>query len=312
MRLIFLLSLAMCSIATEFPEIFSSAGDDIYKSMRRYNQIKDLSMYQDRPELIEAFCMDANKTMQKGFLLDKMKDDPEMTFDKVMLKEYAAELRALSKQNNQIMSQLDADVGNLYEQKDFESLKVINEAGFMLSRPMMVDLKTYEENKVIAQQVKILNNRAPKGETKVREQNTSLVSHEIKPEQTQNTSAPVVAKSEATVAKPAHQYKSKEVLFYEDNLVALKEELYLHREDHTSEKVDCLNDITAINYWIIKVLEHENEPCELASAIRQMKSYDKSSAKTCGRDSLHYVEWHGRIKPHVGKKLFEAEAGCHK
>jgi len=74
--------------------------------------------------------------------------------------------------------------------------------------------------------------------------------------------------------------------------------------------MSCLNDITAINYWMIKVLKNRNDSCSLRDSIKQMKSYSKASMVSCGRDSMRYVEWHNRIKPYVGKTLFEAEAGC--
>ena len=116
-------------------------------------------------------------------------------------------------------------------------------------------------------------------------------------------------KPEVSVRK-VEKKKLTKLEYYRQNLIALKEELYVLREEQNEEKMLCLNDITAINYWMIKVLEHEKDACIRRDSIKQMKSYDKASASSCGRGSMRYIEWHGRIKPYVGKKLFEAEAGC--
>jgi len=323
-RLILLLAISIMVFASEFPQIFSSAGDDVYKSMNRYNHIKDLDIYKDRPELLEAYCMDANATMQKGFSLDKMKDDPETVFDKNLLKEYARELRLLSTQNDAIISQLDDDVGKLYKEGDFESLKKINEAGFILSTPMMVDLKKYEDKKELDAQVKKINSIDPKlaiipvvkpsaTAEKPIEKPVTAKKEDTKPVKIESVKKAIVEEPVAVkLPVPVQSRKSKELQYYEKSLVSLKEELYSLRESQEEDKMACLNDITAINYWMIKVLENEKHACDRASAIKQMKSYDKASAKSCGRSSIRYVEWHGRIKPYVGQKLFEAEAGCHK
>jgi len=292
--------------------------------MQRYNHIKDLAIYQDRPELLEAYCMDANATMQKGFILDKMKDDPEREFDKNLLKEYARDLRSLSAQNELIISQLDDDVGELYEKGDFESLKKINEAGFILSTKMMVSMKKYEDKKELESQLKKINSQELKTLPK------PVVPTPVVPVVQVPTKVDIIEKPKAQELPSVEQekvqvqealvetksvpvkktQKSKEIVYYETTLAALKEELYILRESQEEAKMACLNDITATNYWMIKVLENRQDACERASAIRQMKSYDKAAASSCGRSSLRYVEWHGRIKPYVGKKLFEAEAGC--
>jgi len=322
------MSICIFAFASEFPLIFSSAGDEVYKSMKRYNHIKDLDIYKDRPELLEAYCMDANATMQKGFALDKMKDDPELVFDKNLLKEYARELRALSTQNEVIISELDADVGNLYKKGDFESLIKISEAGFILSTPMMVGMKEYKDKKELDAHVNKINATIAAPVLKPAAviptpkviKTPKPVKVVIKPEdiieKPQTIETPeiqkVVTTPEVKVPLPVKSHKSKELQYYEESLASLKEELYSLRESQEEEKMACLNDITAMNYWMIKVLESKNDACERASAIKQMKSYDKASANSCGRNSIRYVEWHGRIKPYAGKKLFEAEAGCHK
>lgn len=316
MRIILLFLISILSMASEFPEIFSSAGDEVFTNMQRYEKIKTLDIYKDSPELLEAYCMDANTTMQKGFALDKIKEDPELMIDKQMIKEYAKELRVLSNQNEQIVSQLDTDVGVMFDNGDFYSLKLISEAGFGLSDKMMKGIKEYEEKesrrkaftlanvKINKQQKELSKNKmiqAPKAK-KIPVKEAIIQVKDIKKEE--------VKKPELKPVAVAKVHKKTKLQYYEENLQRLKDELYELRENENQEKMACLNDITAINYWMIKVLQNSKEACERADAIRQMKSYNKASALSCGRNSMRYVEWRGRIKPYVGQKLFEAEAGC--
>jgi hypothetical protein len=147
----------------------------------------------------------------------------------------------------------------------------------------------------------------------------------VMPEQREEAMNDVVTPAETTgviaeMGQPAR--KPTKLEYYQQSLVNLKAELYALRDKRENEvldvndslaeqrKTECLNDITAINYWMIKVLENEKDACALSDAIRQMKSYDKSAATSCGRDSMRYIEWHGRIKPYVGSRLFQAEALC--
>ncbi len=148
MRLIALfLMMSTLVLAEGFPEIFSSAGDEVYKNMGKYHKIKDLGLYLDRPEFLESFCGDANASMQKGYALDRMQKDPEATIDKAMIKSYAKELRRLAKQNEAIKHQLQNDIRKLYEEKDFKSLLVFQSAEIELNREMTEAIKAYEKNK---------------------------------------------------------------------------------------------------------------------------------------------------------------------
>jgi len=328
-RFILFFLIPIISIASEFPEIFSSAGDEVFSNMQRYEKIKNLDIYKDRPELLEAYCMDANISMQKGFALDKRKDDPELAIDKDMIKSYAKELRTLSNQNEQIVSQLDKELGIMYNNGDFVSLKRISEAGFHLSEKMMHGITNYEKQESQRKDFALIKKKIKKEKEALKIKNKSQASKPkfvplvkeklvvIVPKQ--EKVIPIIepklqveiAKKERIKPKVKAPKKTK-LQYYEKSLHRLKDELYNLRESHEEEKMACLNDITAINYWMISVLQNSNESCARADAIRQMKSYNKASAFSCGRDSLRYVEWRGRIKPYVGRKLFEAEAGCNK
>ncbi len=369
MRVIALfLIITVLAFAKEYPEIFSSAGDDIYESMSKYQKIKDLGIYADRPEFLESFCGDANASLQKGYTLDKMQQDPEAVVDKGMIKSYARELRRLASQNEAIEYQLREDISKLYEKKDFKSLLVFQSAEIELGKEVTEAIKAYEKKKkqeealaiVIAKskeaamkKAKISEATAPSKLEKAslsapveteKKSEKEVIRPEVmatpepkvtpvvtvpepKPEQktvetpkskiipASSTIAVVQTPSSVVVEVPP-KVQEKKVLtkleYYEQNLVRLKEELYELRESGDQEKMNCLNDITAMNYWMINLLKNERDACVARDAIKQMKSYDKSSVNSCGRDSIRYIEWHGRIKPYVGRKLFEAEAACNR
>lgn len=305
MRFIALFLVSALAFAAEFPKTFSSAGDRVYEDMHRYLQIKHLQIYQEKPELLEAFCIDANKTMRRGFALDAMQADVEAKVDKKMVKSYAKELRYLSQKDENIAKQIKKDILRLYQQKEFESLETIGKAGFVLSAKIQ---RSIDENK-------------KSKSAKTEETSAATVPENTKqssPELQIAPSLPAVSAAnvdQITEEKPpiaAPQRELSELEYYQQSLANLKEELYVLRESEEQTQTECLNDITAINYWMIKILENESDACTVSDAIKQMKSYDKKSAKTCGRNSMRYIEWHGRIKPYAGKRLFQAEAACHR
>lgn len=310
MRFILLILISIFASASEFPQIFSSTGDEIYENMKKYSQIKDLPTYKNRPELLEAYCFDANATMQKGFALDEMSNNPEVVVDKAIIKSYAKELRALDRQNEKIISELDKDVGKMYEEGDFKSLKKISEAGFILSDKMLTGIKENENNELADTVVEVKKSVEKPTEVAITPVQKPVAVAAI----STSTAAFTVNKDINEDMPPVPKVKKRQTKleYYEDSLMHLKEELYALRESTDQENMSCLNDITAINYWMINVLKNENEACARADAIKQMKSYDKAAANSCGRTSMRYIEWHGRIKPYVGKKLFEAEAGCNR
>lgn len=370
MRLIVLFFImSFLSFASDFPDTFNSAGDEVYESMQKYLKIKHLKIYQDRPEFLESFCVDANASMQKGFVLDRAKDDPEAKVDKALIKSYAKELRRLSNQNEAIEMQLQEDIKKLYLEKDMKSLAQIEEAGLILDAEILEalaeDRKQQAVDEAIAksnllqaeQQSTVEEVKSPKSKeivvppkamatTDVNPVEKAVVLEHIPetisqvatpvkttlPEQVETVgkvSIPVEVLDTVKVADPVPEIKKParkptELEYYQQSLVHLKEELYALREKGEGQVLDanssladqmktaCLNDITAINYWMIKVLENEKDACALSDGIRQMKSYDKSAIKSCGRDSMRYIEWHARIKPYVGSKLFQAEALCHR
>ncbi len=331
-----------------FPEVFSSAGDDIYRDMGKYLKIKDLNIYADKPEMLESFCKDANSSMQRGFGLDKTQKDPEAVVDKEMIKSYAKELRRLTNQNEAIKHQLRRDIATLYEDKDYQSLAVFRDADIELSQEILQAIDADEKKRKQEEALAIVRAKAKEADTQATLNDAkptttvTLSSVPEKSEPIQEKSAKVQPKEVSTPAADVQSVPEQEVMtgvtgkedekviseeppvtvekkkvmtkleYYEENIIRLKEELYALRESEEGEKMACLNDITAINYWMIKLLKDENDPCMARDAIKQMKSYDKSSIDSCGRDSIRYIEWHGRIKPYVGTTLFKAEADCHR
>lgn len=352
---------------TEFPTTFNSAGDEVYENMQKYLKIIDLDIYNDKPEFLEPFCVDANASMQKGFALDASKRDPEAKIDKGMIKSYAKQLRRLSNQNEAIYTQLQHDIQTLYADGDLQSLDRIREAGFSLSTKM---LRSIAEDKRRRELLHSEQKKAEADKPKVKNEVKAEISEETvlpasKELEAEKSVVPAASTAEHKKAEAVHEADAREkqdiavsakhiypvqlpvaenrsseeavaelekpvkklteIEYYRQSLVQLKDELYTLRENKEIEglgpdvnasvqeetKTACLNDVTAMNYWMIKVLENEKDACVLSDAIRQMKSYDKSAERSCGRVSMRYIEWHGRIKPYVGKRLFEAEALCH-
>jgi len=319
MRLFLFLLISTLAFASQYPRVFSSAGDEIYEDMAKYEQIKNLDIYQDRPELLEAFLEDAKHALAAGFALDKAEDDPEVSLDKQALKDYAKSLRNLSKQNDNIKGQVQRDMQALLEAKDTKHLKVFQKAGFIMSPTVLslfkdedAQVKSDSEKKKLEEKIARLNEK----NKKIEKQSSDLAASSVV--EVVEMQAPVASEKQEEIQleipvvlkKPEPPKELTEVQKYQQSMAVLKEELYLLRESNEEAKMACLNDITAINYWMIKVLENEKDACDFSDAIRQMKTYDKSASVSCGRSSMRYVEWHGRIKPYVGKRLFQAEATC--
>jgi len=321
MRLFLFLLISTLAFASQYPRVFSSAGDEIYEDMAQYEQIKDLAIYQDRPELLEAFCEDAEKSLEAGFALDRSEEDPELDLDKQALKAYAKSLRVLSNQNDNIKEQVRRDMEALLEAKDTQNLHVFQKAGFYMNEEILalfkeeaLAKKNAQKKKVLKDEIALLN----KKNKKIKKQSENLAASQsvevmkmeaevsVKPVQ----EIPKVIEAPIVVKKPEPPRELTEVEKYQKSLNNLKEELYALREEGEQSKMECLNDITAMNYWMIKVLENKKDACIFVDAIKQMKTYDKSASESCGRSSMRYVEWHGRIKPYVGKKLFQAESLC--
>ncbi len=300
MRFIVLLVICLASYAEEFPQIFSEVGDGIYENMQRFEKIKALKIYKDRPELLDAFCIDANSTMQEGLNIEALKNDPEVILPKQRIRDYAKRLRVLSKKNDAIMGQLDRDVNVLREAKDYETLEKIQAAGFILSEEIRKEISTAKQEK----SVETLRSEAGEKQPVIQEKTVAQPVQGVIPPSTQSVDQHV-----PEVIPPKKPLTELEK--YQLSLANMKEELYALRESSDQTQVACMNDITAINYWMIRVLENEREPCARADAIKQMKSYAKASSLSCGRNSIRYAEWQGRIKPYVGMALFQAEADCH-
>jgi len=160
MRLFLLLLISVLAFASEYPRVFSSAGDEIYEDMAKYEQIKDLDIYQDRPELLEAFLEDAKVSLVAGFELDKAEDDPEVNLDKQALKDYARALRDLSKQNENIKEQIKRDMKVLLEAKDSKHLKVFESAGFSILNKSISTFKEKEAEEKFIAWLAVICNRA--------------------------------------------------------------------------------------------------------------------------------------------------------
>ena len=79
-------------------------------------------------------------------------------------------------------------------------------------------------------------------------------------------------------------------LDHEGMLKFYKEKLLIARIDESPE-VGCLNDITAINYWILEVDKYSDDACKAKDAISQIDIFFKASRKSCGSQNDRYLEF---------------------
>ncbi|MEA3372174.1 MAG: hypothetical protein U9Q62_00660 [Campylobacterota bacterium] len=97
------------------------------------------------------------------------------------------------------------------------------------------------------------------------------------------------------------------------SLVALTDELQQARADN-AENVACLNDITAINYWMLKAdqLKAEREWCKASDVCRQISEFEHAARKTCGKEESRYLEWSGASASYrtTLKQMFDE--ACHR
>ena len=84
-----------------------------------------------------------------------------------------------------------------------------------------------------------------------------------------------------------------ESLDHEGMLKFYKEKLLIARIDESVE-VACLNDITAINYWVLEVDRYSDDACKARDAIKQIDTFFKSSRNNCGNQNDLYLEFKKR------------------
>lgn len=79
------------------------------------------------------------------------------------------------------------------------------------------------------------------------------------------------------------------------SFLVLKEELVKARSEN-SPLAECLNDVTAINYWIIEVekLRDEQAWCSAYAASEQIVNFERSARKHCGTTEPLYIRWKER------------------
>lgn len=71
---------------------------------------------------------------------------------------------------------------------------------------------------------------------------------------------------------------------------ALKASL-LQARDTGNESAQCLNDITAVVYWIQEVDRLENEPCKAVHACDQVHRFVKAAKTSCTKEHPLYIKW---------------------
>lgn len=92
------------------------------------------------------------------------------------------------------------------------------------------------------------------------------------------------------------------------SLQALKMQLIEVRDDENTTLIECINDITAINYWILEVdrLRDEGEWCHAYKGTGQIVEFERSARKACGSEHPLFKQWtehSGHYRMTVRKEL---------
>lgn len=74
---------------------------------------------------------------------------------------------------------------------------------------------------------------------------------------------------------------------------SLKQQL-LNARIEGSEKADCLNDMTAMLYWMQKVDGFHEDYCKAGEACEQVSGFMKAAKDSCTKEDPLYVEWSAR------------------
>lgn len=88
-----------------------------------------------------------------------------------------------------------------------------------------------------------------------------------------------------------------------------KEKLLIARIDESPE-VECLNDITAINYWILEVDKYSDDACKAKDAVKQIDIFFKSSRQSCGSKNRRYLEFKKRTREYRTSMAKRLHAEC--
>ena len=97
----------------------------------------------------------------------------------------------------------------------------------------------------------------------------------------------------------------------EENLQRLKEELIVKREEN-APIVACLNDLTAINYWMIRSEKEfaKSSYCEAVKASDQVIKFNTSAKISCVDYQERLKKWQERSMEIRGKKRFKLISLC--
>lgn len=70
----------------------------------------------------------------------------------------------------------------------------------------------------------------------------------------------------------------------------------LQARDNGDPFAECLNNVTAINYWMVSVKDaiDRHEWCHAYEMTVQLGNFETAARKSCGRDNLLYREWSKR------------------
>lgn len=97
--------------------------------------------------------------------------------------------------------------------------------------------------------------------------------------------------------QPAADYRDRVSL--ENSLEKLRSALESAREQN-GEEVACLNDVTAINYLMLKAEQFKEEKawCKAYESCRQITGFERSARLNCQEMEALYLEWQGASAPY--------------
>lgn len=111
---------------------------------------------------------------------------------------------------------------------------------------------------------------------------------------------------------PSRQSKKVESqISLESSFGILKDKLIQSR-DVNNPLCTCLNDITSINHYMIKIDKEilKNNPCQALKYIGNLQEYDRSSQVSCKEDISYYDKWHAKSLRYRTTLLIELRSSC--
>lgn len=114
-----------------------------------------------------------------------------------------------------------------------------------------------------------------------------------------NLYEPLRKRVERYLDKPVVENGELPPIDLQSSLAVLKERLMQSRSSGDVQ-MQCLNDITAVNYWMLHAEQsrYRHDSCGAFDATQQVSGFEASARKSCGDQEPLYVEWRKRSQPY--------------